>query len=306
MIHSSDLFGTLVLITGASGFIGAHLTKRFRTLGADVHAVSRRRQQSRQGEVWHTCDLRDANATAELIDSTGPDAVFHLASEVDGARDLNTVRVTLENNLSSTVNVLTAAARKPNTRVMLTGSSEEPREGAGPPTAPSPYAMAKWAASGYAQLFHQLWGVPVTILRPTSVYGPGQRDTTKLVPYVTLSLLRGERPRLTSGAKRVDWIYVDDVVDAMVAAYQTEDSIGMSFDVGSGTSTSVRETADLLCDIVGGPVKPDFGALPDRPLDTPQTTDLAPAGQTLGWRPTVGLESGLRRAVRWYSDHPPT
>lgn len=303
MIHSSDLFGTIVLITGASGFIGAHLTKRLRALGAEVHAVSRRRQRSRNGETWHVCDLRDAEGTGDLVDHTAPDVVYHLAGEVDGARDLATVRTTLDNTLGGTVNVLTAAARKPDTRVLLTGSCEEPREGAGPATPPSPYAMAKWAAAGYAQLFHRLWDVPVTVIRPTSVYGPGQADITKLIPYVTLSLLRGEQPRLTSGAKQVDWVYIDDVVDALVAAYRTEASIGRGFDVGSGSSRSVRETVDLLCDIVGNGITPRFGAIPDRPLDTPQTADLEPAGTTLHWRPKVGLESGLRRAVQWYSQH---
>ncbi|GIH76201.1 NAD-dependent epimerase/dehydratase family protein [Planobispora longispora] len=294
--------GSRALVTGAAGFIGSHLARRLSELGAEVHAVSRRPRAAGHGETWHRADLRDTDATAKLFGSVRPDVVIHLASEVNGARHRDVVLPTLESNLASTVNVLSAAADRPDTTVLLTGSAEEPRPGNGQAFPPSPYAMAKWAASGYAQLFHRLWNVPCTILRPTMVYGPGQRDTAKLVPYVTLSLLRGEEPSLTSGAKLADWIYVDDVVDAFVAAYDRGEAVGEGFDVGTGTSVSVREVVELLSRIIGGPARPRFGEVSDRPLDIPQTADPGPAAAVLGWRSTVELEEGLKRTVAWYAD----
>ncbi|HEX4814803.1 MAG TPA: NAD-dependent epimerase/dehydratase family protein [Nonomuraea sp.] len=309
--------GRRVLVTGASGFIGARLAARLATLGAHVHGTSRGHQRGPaaghgagsgegtgvgRGErprVGHRVDLRDARATEELVAAVAPEVIFHLAGEVDGARDAGVVRPTLEGNLAATVNVLGAAAPY-GCRVVLAGSSEEPRPGNGHSPPPSPYAMAKAAASGYAELYGRLWGLPYTIVRPTMVYGPGQRDTAKLVPYVTLALLRGQEPRLTSGAKPADWVYVDDVVEAFVLAAGSRRAAGQAFDVGTGTRVPVREVVELLYRIAGVEAAPPFGSVPDRPLDVPQTADPGPALELTGWRARTGLEEGLRRTVEWY------
>ncbi|MFI7637442.1 NAD-dependent epimerase/dehydratase family protein [Nonomuraea sp. NPDC049400] len=282
--------GRRALVTGASGFIGAHLVRRLAELGADVHGASR---------TGSGHDLRDPGAVEGLFAAVRPEVVFHLASEVNGARDVSVVRPTLEGNLKTAVNVLTAAAGS-GCRVVLAGSSEEPRPGNGHTPAPSPYAMAKAAATGYAELYHRLWNVPCTIVRPTMVYGPGQRDTAKLVPYVTLALTRGEKPRLTSGSKLVDWVYIDDVVEAFALAGLSERAVGQAFDVGTGTKVSVREAVELLYRIAGEESAPPFGTVPDRLLDVPQVADPEPARELIGWRPLVGLEDGLRRTVAWY------
>ncbi|NUW33804.1 NAD-dependent epimerase/dehydratase family protein [Nonomuraea sp. SMC257] len=287
------------LVTGATGFIGSHLLRRLGAAG-EAHGVSRSPRPEAPGVVWHQVDLRDARAVEELFAAVRPEVVHHLAGEVDGAREMGVVLPTLTGNLTSTVNVLAAAARS-GSRVVLAGSSEEPRPGNGHAAPPSPYAMAKAAASGYADLFHRLWGVPCTIVRPTMVYGPGQRDEAKLVPYVTLSLLRGEEPRLTSGAKVADWVYVDDVVEAFAAAGAGGRAVGHAVDVGTGVRASVREVVELLYRIVGAGGGPRFGAVADRPLDVPQSAETGPARELLGWEARVGLEEGLRRTVAWYA-----
>ncbi|WP_162795697.1 NAD-dependent epimerase/dehydratase family protein [Nonomuraea lactucae] len=287
------------LVTGAAGFIGSHLVRLLSRSG-EVHGVSRSAQPSMAGVLWHRADLRDERATRGLFADVRPEVVYHLAGEVDGAREIGVVGPTLEGNLAVTVNVLAAAARW-GCRVVLAGSSEEPRPGNGHAPPPSPYAMAKAAATGYAGLFHRLWDLSCAIVRPTMVYGPGQRDTAKLVPYVALSLLRGEEPRLTSGSKVVDWVYVEDVAAAFAAAGGSERAVGQAFDVGTGTKVTVRETVELLYRIVGAGTAPRFGTVPDRPLDVPQTADVGPALELLGWRPAVELEEGLRRTVAWYA-----
>lgn len=296
--------GASVLVTGATGFIGAHLVRRLGALGARVHAVSRTpRTEAGHGETWHVADVGDAEAVERLVGSVRPSVVFHLASEVAGARDPRLVRPMLESNLAGVVNLLTTVTARPGTRVVLAGSLEEPRPEESEAAPSSPYAVAKWAASGYARMFHELWDVAVTTLRIGMVYGPGQNDTTKLVPYVTLSLLRGEEPGLGSGTRLLDWVYVDDVVDAFLAAGRVPEAAGRSFDIGTGTRTSIRDTVELLGRIAGSPLRPRYGALSDRPLDSARIADIAPASETLRWRPAVGLEEGLRRTVAWYAKH---
>src|SRR6266545_2042964 len=106
-----DWSGTRALVTGATGFIGSHLVRRLVELGADVHAVSRRTRVLKADDItWHLGDLRISETTAELFRAAKPDVVFHLASLVTGARDVRLALPTMESNLSSVVNLLTAAA----------------------------------------------------------------------------------------------------------------------------------------------------------------------------------------------------
>jgi len=295
--------GVRALVTGATGFIGSRLVRRLTGLGAVVHAVSRHvREHVDAGETWHVADLCDADRVSSVVEAAQPEVVFHLASEVTGAREVRLVRPTLASNLDSAVNVLTAvASAAPAGRVVLAGSVEEPRPEDGAAVACSPYAVAKWAVSGYARMFHELWDVPVTTLRIGMVYGPGQGDLRKLIPYVTTALLRGESPELTSGTRLVDWVYVDDVVDAFLAAAQSDQAPGREFDIASGTQLSIRDTIELLAKIIGAHQMPRYGAVADRPLDRPQVADIGPAGELLGWHPRTSLETGLRRTADWYS-----
>ncbi|MEV4805821.1 SDR family NAD(P)-dependent oxidoreductase [Nonomuraea sp. NPDC049421] len=303
--------GRRALVTGASGFIGGHLAARLAALGAEVHTVSRRAATGgddaastpADGVRRHQVDLREPEATTELVRTVRPDVLYHLASEVNGARDPEMVRVTLAGNLVAAVNVLDAA-RAHAVRTVLTGSIEEPRPGNGHAPPSSPYAMAKWAATGYAQLYHRLWELPVTVLRPSMVYGPAQPDTTKLIPYVTLCLLRGERPRLTKGTKLADWIYVDDIVDAYVRAGESDKAIGHTMDIATGVRTSAYDIVMKLFAIAAPGQTPEFGAAPDRPYDITQVGDIAPAAELLGWRPVTDLDDGLRRTVEWYGKVP--
>ncbi|WP_336209642.1 NAD-dependent epimerase/dehydratase family protein [Nonomuraea sp. LPB2021202275-12-8] len=292
---------TRVLVTGATGFVGAHLVRRLASLGARVHAISRRPPATAEhGEHWHAADLSDAAATADLVARTSPEVVFHLAGEVTGVREPHVVAPTLAGNLAAAVNLMTALTGTPVRSVVLAGSVEEPRDGLAPS---SPYAAAKAAATGYARMFHALWQVPVSVLRVAMVYGPGQADTAKLVPYVTLSLLRGQEPELTSGTRMVTWVYVEDVVDAFVLAGASGAAAGHVLDVGTAEPVSIRDTVELLARVVGGVARPRFGAVTARPLDRTQRSDLGPAELVLGWRPVTGLEDGLRHTVAWYAKH---
>jgi nucleoside-diphosphate-sugar epimerase len=291
------------LVTGATGFIGSHLVRRLDALGAEVHAVCRHPPStSDHGEIWRAADLNNADSMRDIIRSTRPDVVFHLASEVTGERDVRLVQRTLHANLVSVVNLLTAVAEAPATKVVLAGSLEEPKPGPAELPPSSPYAAAKWAATGYARMFHQLWGLRVAVLRVAIVYGPGQRDTTKLLPYATLALLRGEPPRLGSGTRLLDWVYIDDVVEAFIAAAQAEQAAGGVFEIGSGSGLSIHDTMELLAEAADTGLRPEYGAIADRPQDTARIADLSPAAEVLRWRPSTSLHDGLRRTVQWYAE----
>jgi nucleoside-diphosphate-sugar epimerase len=294
--------GKTLLVTGASGFIGSHLVRRLGGGDAEIHAVARRvHEQPERGVRWWQSDLGDVAVVRDLLLAVRPDVIFHLAGHVVGARGLDVVAPTFRSNLTSTVNLLLGAGEVGCRRIGLTGSLEEPERGDPEGVPSSPYAAAKWAASAYARMFHALYQLPVVILRVFMVYGPAQQDVRKLIPYVTLSLLRGEAPRLTSGERPVDWIFVDDVVDGVLAAGEALGIDGGTIDLGSGELVSVRAVVQCIAKIIGTAVEPIFGAVPDRPFEQVRVANPADALAMLRWRPRVGLEDGLGRTVGWYA-----
>jgi UDP-glucose 4-epimerase len=293
-----SLEGRRALVTGASGFIGTHLLERLRDDGVEIHAGSRHVPPTCDAEItWHEFDLTDPDAVRRVVGSVVPEVVFHLAGDSRAAREVELVRPTFQSNVASTVSLLTALAEHGSPRVVLPGTLEEPDPGEAPS---SPYAASKLAARSYAELFQTVIGLPVVVLRIFMVYGPRQQDLRKLVPYVILSLLRGEAPRLTSGRREIDWVYVGDVADAFVAAAVVEDAAHASVDVGSGTACSIRSLVDRLVELIDPVTLPAFGAIEDRPLEQIRVADVETAAQAIGWRPRVTLDAGLRRTVDWY------
>jgi len=219
---------------------------------------------------------------------------------VAGARELGLVLPTFRSNLISTVNLFTVAAEMGCRRIVMAGSMEEPASAQADAIPSSPYAAAKWAGSAYGRMFHALFRLPVVLLRIFMVYGPGQRDLRKLIPYVTLSLLRGERPELTAGTRWVDWIFVGDVVEGLLAAARTPGLEGKEIDIGSGHLTQIRAIVERLVQLVDPRITPVFGAVTDRPLEQTRVADTSKSQALMGWGPRVTLDDGLRETVDWF------
>jgi len=298
---NTRLTGKRTLVTGANGFIGAHLCRRLQKLGAEVHAVYRSAQGNSQDALaWWQADLANVQSVRRIIADTQPEIIYHLASHVKGAPGIEHVLPTFQSNLQSTVNILTVAAETTRPRVVLTGSLAEPDLEAGEMFPSAPYAAAKWACSGYARMFQALYKLPVAIARVFMVYGPAQIDLTKLIPYVTLSLLQGKAPEITSGKRLVDWIYVSDVVNGLIELGLSGNVDGTTVDLGSGSLVSIREIVEQVADVVGNGVAPIFGALPDRPMEPTRIARIADSFAAIGWKPEVSLRQGLERTVDWY------
>jgi nucleoside-diphosphate-sugar epimerase len=153
-------------------------------------------------------------------------------------------------------------------------------------------------------MFRALYRTEVVTTRISMVYGPGQADLTKLIPYVTTAFLRGERPKLSSGNRLIDWICVDDVVDGLIACAYASCANGRSVDVGSGQACSIRDIVQQLRELVPGAPEPLFGAVPDRPLEREVKADVVTSYNLVGWNPSTTLQVGLRRTVDWYKSRP--
>lgn len=293
-----------VLVTGAAGFIGARACRRLLDVGAQVDAVVH--QRALPADLTprlrvHVHDLTDPRAASELVDRTTPDVVLHLASHVAGARGRELVQATFGANLASTVALLDAVTRAGCGRFVQIGSLEEPDEDDPADAVPSsPYAAAKWAASAYARMFHSLYGAPVVRARVFMVYGPGQWDLRKLVPYTILALDRGERPRYSSGLRTVDWVYVDDVVEGLLALAGAPGVEGLRVDLGSGRQHTVRDVVERIHRLMEIGEAPCFGARSDRPMEQVRVADVRRSEQVIGWRPATTLDAGLAATIAWY------
>ena len=116
-----------------------------------------------------------------------------------------------------------------------------------------------------------------------------------------LSLLQGEAPKLSSGQRQIDWIYVEDVVAAFLAAAQVANIEGSTVDVGSGTLVSIETIVEQLVQLINPQVRPLFGALVDRPLEQVKVANVGKTYATMKWQPVTSLEVGLQRAIDWYA-----
>lgn len=310
---TEEFAGQRVLITGAAGFIGRRLVEACRARGAEVFGVTRSATSGNPAVQWRSTDLANAEAVRALVDEVRPACVFHLAGFPHATRALTAVLPSMRDNLIASVNLFAAlveAAEQGHAarRVVVAGSFEAGEAviegnmrvtrhvGAAPS---SPYAASKLAASRYAEMFHDLYALPVATARIFMTYGPGQH-LEKFVSYVARSLLRGEPPRLTAGFRCVDWIFVDDVVDGLMAMGAAGPHVnGQTIDLGSGEATSLRHVAELIAAAIGTEIRPDYGSVAERPAEQERIADVADTLARIGWRPRISLGEGLRRTVEW-------
>ena len=302
-----------VLVTGATGFVGACLARGLIDGGQDVHLLYRPgsagvwRLAGLDGRyTWHPADLRDADAVRKAVDACRPAVVYHLAAHgaYPSQRDRATI---LAANLLGTANLLDALAGHDYRAFVHTGSSSEYGHKDGPMRADdrleprTDYGVAKAAATLLCQA-EALKGRPVTTVRIFSAYGPWE-DPTRLVPYVMGCCQRGETPKVTAGHQPRDFIHVDDVLALLRTAARLPQTRGRILHAGTGRQHTVRDMVETIVSVcAGGRLRPQFGAEPTRP-DEPAhwVADIEETAALTGWRPRYDLRSGVERLWPWYS-----
>jgi len=295
-----DWRGRRCLVIGASGFIGSALCETLSRAEADVWRAGRHAGESRAR--WLQCDVTDKFEVEAAMRASRPQVVFHLASVVNGARKLEVVLPTLHGNLVGFVNVALAAAEMRCERIVCMGSLQEPDQSL-PAIPSSPYAAAKFAQGCYARMLAQVFELPVVIARPLMVYGAGQTDTTKVVPLILSALLGGRRAPLSRGVHPFDWVYIDDVCDALLRIGSCDGLTGRTVDVGTGILTPVVDIARGLARRLNALDKLDIGVIADRVGEPVRAADTATAKALIGWQARVGIEEGLDRTVEWFRSY---
>ena len=292
--------GVRALVTGAGGFVGAHLCRRLVEQGAEVWGTVRPGSPAPDGVHPLPVDLTDGAALAEAVRRAAPEVAFHLAAaraRTTGAERLATTAV----NAVSGVHLVEALPLSCRAVVRL-GSSTEYAAADGPMPETAALAPRGWfgatKAAGSLLLVAaaQERGVRAAVLRAFQVYGPGDHPG-RLVPTVLRAAHDGTVLPLTAPGSRRDWVYVDDVVDACVRAAEADGlPSGTVLNIGTGRQTANEELVAAAERATGRRIRTDVGAHPGRSWDTGSwVSDPSRARELLGWEPVVELEDGLRR-----------
>lgn len=310
--------GRRVLVTGADGFLGSHLTERLLSLGATVAVLVR--PSSVVGTVGHALrnlsgvkdhldhiiasDVAGSDATAAVLDWQ-PERILHLAADAYVDRSFDHPGEVLRSNLDGTLRVLEAARRCSRLeRVVVTSSSEIYGDAQTPaidethPLAPtSPYAASKLAADRLAYAYHRTYGLPVAIIRPFNTFGP--RHPYDVIPKLVARALRGEPLVIHgSGEQSRDFSYVDDMVEAFLLMGDHPAALGRAVNFGTGIATPIRALVERIVALTGSRSPIEHG--PARVAEVSRLCcDHGLATRLFGWRPRVGLDEGLVRSIAW-------
>ncbi len=314
------------LVTGGAGFIGSHLSVAFLHDGHDVVALDslhpfydrglKNRNVARCREVAETSDatfrlvegdVRDQSTVDSLV--LNADYVFHNAAQAGVRVSVDEPRRVNEVNAGGTLAVLEAARRSDVERVVCAGSSSVygrpeylPYDEEHPTSPVSPYGVSKLASDHYARVYHDIHGVPATILRYFTVYGPRMRPDMAISNFVS-RCANGDPPVVYGdGSQTRDFTYVDDVVRANRAAVETDAADGRVVNVGSGDRISIAELAEAIRDSVAPGLDIEYDERYE--ADAEHThADIELAGDLLGYDPEYSIREGVAEFVDWYADN---
>lgn len=291
----------MIAVTGGAGFIGSHLTEKLVALGYKVRIIDNLCQGHRewvpkQSEFFEG-DISDKNLLIKVF--KGCSGIFHIAAMSKVAPSIDKPEFCTEQNVLGTQNVLIAACKAKVKKVVYSSSSScygnrpAPQHEDLLPEPLNPYALSKYVGEEYCALWTRLYGLPTVSLRYFNVYGLRQPKIGAYALVLGIFLKqRKEGKQLTihgDGSQRRDFVHVRDVVDATIAAYNSEVS-GTVLNIGSGTNISVKQLADLISK------NQVFG--PRRPGDAEVTlADISKAKKALGWQPKVTMERGIKELL---------
>lgn len=298
-------------ITGATGFIGSHLTRRLVREGFDVHVLCRK-----DSDCWrlkdienvlrkHIVALDDRDGLRALLTKIQPDYIFHLAvSSVFSGAETSDAAEIMRTNFIGTMNLMDAAAEIPYRCFINTGSSAE----YGLNTKPMKetdrcapillYGVAKLGGTLYGQMVARTRNKPIVTIRPFSPYGP-QDDVRRLIPTLIARAQRGDDLSLSHHSISRDYIFIDDLIDLYWRVMQHPDrTASQIYNGGSGSQTTFGDLVKIILQLTESKSKVHWGAFPKATHDTNHwQADIAKAGKSLEWKPRVSLEKGLRSMI---------
>lgn len=316
--------GTRVLVTGAGGFIGSHLTEELARQRAKVRALVHYNSRSHYGfleelppELKQRVEIRlgditDPFCVSDLVE--GQEVVFHLAALIAIPYSYIAPASYVAANVTGTLNVLEACRRHKVKKLVHTSTSETygtalytPIDEAHPLQGQSPYSASKIGADKLAESFYRSFGLPVAVCRPFNTFGPRQ-SARAVIPTIISQLLAGKKQLALGDLSPVrDFNYVADTVSGFMAVAASKKSVGEIINIGSGRGVTIGQTARLIMDLTGrrAEIKTEKARLrPARSEVFKLVCGNAKARKLLGWKTRHTLAEGLVRAIDYIRTHP--
>ena len=301
-----------VAVTGSTGFIGMHLLRGLHAVGAEIVAIAAADKHIErldglpfpveQAIVDDICNLGEAIRRAKA------EYVIHLSAFVSTERSLHALDETLRQNLLPTISLLAAAAEVQVARVVLLGSCEEysqkttPFDTAMATDPSSPYGASKAAATAYARMFTNSFRLSTVVLRPSVVYGPGQSDRM-LISQVMKAMSKNRRVEVTRGEQTRDFIYVEDVVKAIIRSLTVPSAEGDVWNVGAGEVVTVRDCLERIERITDRTGLIEYGKRSYSENEIFQyELKVQETYAAFDWKPSVTLDEGLHKTWESFRD----
>ena len=306
-------------ITGATGFVGAHITRHLLEAGAQVICLQRDATRAnpldlfglRQRVTVINGALEDFAVLERALNEYEVEAVFHLAAQaIVGAANRSPLS-TFEANIRGTYNLLEAARRTATVKRIVVASSDKaygthtklPYQEDYPLNGLYPYDASKVCTDVIARSFAHTYGLPLAVTRFANIYGPGDMNLSRIIPGTILSVLRDERPIIRSDGTPVrEFVHIDDVARGyLMLAEQIDRHKGEAFNFGAGAPVQMLDLVNRIITLAGKNMTPDI--LLDRKIDREidaQYLSAAKASELLGWRAEIGFDEGLRQTIEWY------
>ena len=309
-----------ILVAGAGGFIGSHLSERLMELGAEVRAFVHYNSAGSRGWLDESVRASEMEIMAGDIGDAGSvrnammdcDVVFHLAALIAIPYSYLAPTSYVHTNITGTLNVLEAARQLETPRIVHTSTSEVygtalqvPISEEHPLQGQSPYSATKIGADKLAEAYHRSFDVPVVTVRPFNTFGPRQ-SARAVIPTIISQCQTRDVVRLGSLSPTRDLNYVANTVEGFRLAAEAADAVGRTINVGSGREISIGALAELIVDMMGRSVRIESECQRLRPPNSEVERLLADnslARSLLGWEPTVELEEGLQRTIEWFETH---
>lgn len=305
---------TLSLVTGGAGFIGSHLATALHEQGHSVRILDNFSTGSKDNlahlnDTFELIegDLRDADAVTEAV--SGVDYIFHHAAFISVPLSMLEPQNCFDINVVGTANILEAARQQDVQGVVMASSAAVYGDNEAMPLTEesktrslSPYAASKRMNEIQADLYTQAYNLPVVALRYFNVYGPRQAPDSAYaaaIPIFTHRMLNGETPTVFGdGGQSRDFVYVEDVVRANLAASQSSQAAGRTLNVCTGQEVSLLDLLDMLAELI--PNAPELEFADPRPGDIYRSLgDASLAKQLLDFEPQTALIDGLSKTVEW-------
>ncbi|TGA97407.1 SDR family NAD(P)-dependent oxidoreductase [Sporolactobacillus shoreae] len=314
-----DLQGKKVLVTGAEGFIGSHLTERLVELGADVTALVQYNSFNNWGWIdtfekkvkdsIHivTGDVREYDGMSRII--KGQQIVFHLAALIAIPYSYLSPMAYVRTNVEGTTNVLEACRNYNVEKVIHTSTSETygtalyvPIDEKHPMQAQSPYSASKMGADRMAESFYKSFDLPVAIIRPFNTYGPRQSARAVIPTIISQILSRKKEIKLGSLTPTRDFNYVKDTAEAFIEVAISNQTIGQVVNAGSNDEISIGDTVNKIVHLMGSDVEIVCDDQRMRPVNSEVNrlwADNTKIKKLTNWRPRYSLDQGLLETIEW-------